>query len=102
MDESTTDYHKIEEKQKDAYDPLKLQQNILKESDKSYQNNFIDFGDDDIVEDPPQKVEEPQQNIVEEEQKEESHKKNPRKQRARREKKAMIDSDEEVKTEEIS
>jgi hypothetical protein len=32
------------------FDPHKLQQNILKEEDKSYQNNFIDFGDEDIVE----------------------------------------------------
>jgi hypothetical protein len=34
------------------FDPHKLQQNILKETEKSYQNNFIDFGDEDIVEAP--------------------------------------------------
>lgn len=41
--------NKIEEKQKDALDAHKLKQNILRESEKSYQNNFIDFGDEDIV-----------------------------------------------------
>lgn len=53
MDESTADYrNKIEEKTEDMFDPHKLQQNILKESERSYQNNFVDFGDEDIVDEP--------------------------------------------------
>jgi hypothetical protein len=103
MDESTSDYrNKIEEKQEDMFDPHKLQQNILKENEKSYQNNFIDFGDDDIVEEPPAKQETPQQNILEQDKTEEpSPKKNPRK-RAKRDKKAIIDSDEDIKEEQLT
>jgi hypothetical protein len=53
MDESTADYrNKIEEKTEDMFDPHKLQQNILKESERSYQNNFVDFGDEDIIDEP--------------------------------------------------
>lgn len=47
-DELNGDYkNKIEEKQDDMFDPHKLKENMFKQSDKSYQNNFIDFGDED-------------------------------------------------------
>ena len=53
MDESTSEYrNKIEEKTEDMFDPHKLQQNIFKESERSYQNNFVDFGDEDIIDEP--------------------------------------------------
>lgn len=98
MDESNIEYkNKIEQKQEDMFDPHKLQQNILKEEDKSYQNNFIDFGDEDIVEE--QFVQQPkktQKNVFEEDKKVEDspNKKNTRK-RPKREKKNILDSDED-------
>ncbi len=106
MDESNSEYkNKIEEKQEDMFDPHKLQQNILKEEDRSYQNNFIDFGDEDILEeDFVQKPKPPSKNVFEEEPKKEedsSIKKSTRK-RPKREKKTILDSDDEAPQTEMS
>jgi hypothetical protein len=107
MDESNIDYrNKIEEKQEDMFDPHKLQQNILQENQKSYQNNFIDFGDEDVIEETVQKPETEKKELREEKEEEEKGeeqlaKKNARK-RGKREKKAIIDSDEDIKDEQPS
>lgn len=80
------------------FDPHKLQQNILQNNEKSYQNNFIDFGDQDIVEDAETK--EVQQEEVKKE--ETGGRKGDRKRGKKdRVKKPIINSDEEI-TEEQS
>jgi hypothetical protein len=61
------------------FDPHKLQQNILKEADRSYQNHFIDFGDENIVEDKEQPPPEREEVVEQKTEEPPSASKNPRK-----------------------
>lgn len=38
------------------FDPHKLKENMFKQSDKSYQNNFIDFGDEDPAQEKKENI----------------------------------------------